>query len=357
MLTSVPSVQFIPKTTFVYEPKTDYALVTPLALDFGQVQQGNEASKVISITNYGSNPVAPIFGALAAPYSMEASAAQIAHGESMQVTVKYVAGEIGQYPATLTIDCGAAGYYEVAITGETIAPVYEFTVAEGETYEGKLPFYGLYYDEVGTYGQMIYPADMLTTANGKKITKVTFHSKDNLQFNGGKLQLSFKQVEETVFETATPYEEMTVVATLAPTPGGNELTFVLDQPYQYNGGNLAIEARVIEKSGYKSTNFYGAYQSDYVSMYHYSSDTDRSRFLPMATFTYAKDEEPQPTWQLGDVNHDTFVNVADVTAMIQYILTSGAQPEEFYLEQSNVDGEGQINVADVTTLIQIILQN
>lgn len=64
-----------------------------------------------------------------------------------------------------------------------------------------------------------------------------------------------------------------------------------------------------------------------------------------------------PEWQLGDVNHDTFVNVADVTAMIQYILTSGAQPEEFYVEQANVDGEGQINVADVTALIQIILAN
>jgi len=68
-------------------------------------------------------------------------------------------------------------------------------------------------------------------------------------------------------------------------------------------------------------------------------------------------EEPQPEWQLGDVNHDTFVNVADVTALIQYILTSGAQPEEFYVEQANVDGEGQINVADVTALIQIILAN
>ena len=354
---TVSSLQFIPKTTFIYEPKTDYALVTPLALDFGQVQQGDEASKVITITNYGSNPFTPVIGTLAAPYSVEANPVELAHGESMQVTVKYVPGEIGQYPATLTIDCGAAGYYEVAITGETIAPVYEFTVAEGESYEGKLPFYGTYYDQVGTYGQMIYPADMLTMANGKKITKVTFHSRGELQFNGGKLQLSFKQVEEAAFETANPYDEMNVVATLVPTPGGNELTFVLSEPYQYNGGNLAIEARVIESSGWKSTNFYGAYQSDYVSMYHYTSDTDRSRFLPMATFTYAKDEEPQPAYDLGDVNHDHAVNVADVTDLIKYILTSGSEPEVFYPEEANVDGIEPINVADVTTLIQMILQN
>ena len=62
-------------------------------------------------------------------------------------------------------------------------------------------------------------------------------------------------------------------------------------------------------------------------------------------------------WALGDVNHDTFVNVADVTALIKYILTSGDEPAEFYTEQANVDGDeaGVLNVADVTALIQLIL--
>ena len=62
-------------------------------------------------------------------------------------------------------------------------------------------------------------------------------------------------------------------------------------------------------------------------------------------------------WALGDVNHDTFVNVADVTALIKYVLTSGDEPEEFYAEQANVDGDaaGVLNVADVTALIQLVL--
>ncbi len=70
-------------------------------------------------------------------------------------------------------------------------------------------------------------------------------------------------------------------------------------------------------------------------------------------------EAPEPEWALGDVNHDTFVNVADVTAMIQYVLTSGDLPEEFYVDQANVDGDesGVINVADVTALIQLVLNN
>ena len=67
--------------------------------------------------------------------------------------------------------------------------------------------------------------------------------------------------------------------------------------------------------------------------------------------------EPVETWKLGDVNHDTFVNVADVTALIQYILTSGEQPENFFVEQANCDGDaaGVLNVADVTALIQMVL--
>ena len=62
-------------------------------------------------------------------------------------------------------------------------------------------------------------------------------------------------------------------------------------------------------------------------------------------------------WALGDVNHDTFVNVADVTALIKYVLTSGDEPEVFYTEQANVDGDaaGIFNVADVTALIQLVL--
>ena len=62
-------------------------------------------------------------------------------------------------------------------------------------------------------------------------------------------------------------------------------------------------------------------------------------------------------YELGDVDHNHFVNVADVTALIQYILTSGAQPEEFYVDLANVDGDeaGLINVADVTALIAKIL--
>ena len=53
----------------------------------------------------------------------------------------------------------------------------------------------------------------------------------------------------------------------------------------------------------------------------------------------------------GDVNHDGFVNVADVTALIQIILNS--MPVD--LAVADLSGDNNVNVADVTALIQIIL--
>ena len=77
-------------------------------------------------------------------------------------------------------------------------------------------------------------------------------------------------------------------------------------------------------------------------------------FDPETQFVTITAVEP---WALGDVNHDHFVNVADVTALIKYVLTSGDEPEVFYREQANVDGDaaGIFNVADVTALIQLVL--
>lgn len=55
----------------------------------------------------------------------------------------------------------------------------------------------------------------------------------------------------------------------------------------------------------------------------------------------------------GDVNHDGYVNVLDVTLVIDYILDK--KPENFHYEEANVNGDEYINVLDVTKIIDIIL--
>ena len=60
-----------------------------------------------------------------------------------------------------------------------------------------------------------------------------------------------------------------------------------------------------------------------------------------------------PAYQLGDVDHDGLVNIADVTQLIDYLLDNSI---EIYLDSADVDPDGEINIADVTALIDLLLK-
>ena len=61
----------------------------------------------------------------------------------------------------------------------------------------------------------------------------------------------------------------------------------------------------------------------------------------------------EPEYELGDVNHDHAVNIADVTALIDYLLNDASlAPAE-----ANVNGDEDVNISDVTTLIDMLLQH
>ena len=59
------------------------------------------------------------------------------------------------------------------------------------------------------------------------------------------------------------------------------------------------------------------------------------------------------SFTLGDVNEDGYVNIEDVTTLIDFLL--GATPSPFNTTAADVDSNGNINVADVTALIDLIL--
>lgn len=61
------------------------------------------------------------------------------------------------------------------------------------------------------------------------------------------------------------------------------------------------------------------------------------------------------SFTLGDVNEDGYVNISDVTTLIDYLL--GATVSPFNSAAADVDGNGNINVSDVTALIDLILAN
>lgn len=58
-----------------------------------------------------------------------------------------------------------------------------------------------------------------------------------------------------------------------------------------------------------------------------------------------------PAYELGDVNTDGAVNIADVTALIDYLLGSG----NINTDYADVNEDSEINIADVTSLIDKLL--
>ena len=63
----------------------------------------------------------------------------------------------------------------------------------------------------------------------------------------------------------------------------------------------------------------------------------------------------RPQVLAGDVDGDGMVNIIDVTALIDYILSRDAS--QINMSAADVDGSGNVNIADVTALIDIILAN
>lgn len=66
-------------------------------------------------------------------------------------------------------------------------------------------------------------------------------------------------------------------------------------------------------------------------------------------------EKQVPEVVIGDVNMDGKVNIADVTALIDYLLSNDASL--ISLPNSDINGDTNINIADVTTLIDMLLTN
>ena len=348
---------FYPKTTFTYELLDDFAALSAQEIAFGELQLGSEAvSKTITVTNMGKNAFTPVITGLEAPFSVEA-VGEVAPGETKNIVVTFTPNELGQFAQTMNVDCGAAGQFEVAVSANVPA---EIVVADGTESFANIPVYGYSYDGTDGLGQMIYPADMLTDLVGKKINSLKFHHDlPNSKMYGGNIQLSFKVVEEDAFASATAITDMTVVANAAPVEGETEIVFTFAQPFEYNGGNLAVEALVTEAGHYGSEKFYGIATTQAASYGHYNDfgwEDKLFTFLPKVTFGYVPEVAPQPTVERGNVNGVGGVDMDDLTALINYML----DPVNTEINQANAAAcnsldSNEVNMDDLTALINFMM--
>ena len=58
-------------------------------------------------------------------------------------------------------------------------------------------------------------------------------------------------------------------------------------------------------------------------------------------------------WPRGDVNHDNEVNIADINAAIDAVLSQAA---DFQASANDVNGDGEVNIADINAIIDLILK-
>ena len=347
--------EFIPKTTFYYGEREAYAArVNPRSLAFEAVRTGERAQATVTLTNTGLNAFTPTVSA-GAPFSATVPQAPVQPGETVEITAAFEPVVAGNHNGVLLVDCGNDVVVEVPVSGVALEGGQPYTVCSGDDLCTKLPFNGIYFSDEGTYGQMIYPASLLTSVLNTSIVALTFHVDKPLVLKDGTLQLSLMTTDQQEFATATPIAGMTAVATTVPVRGEQVITFELDTPFDYKGGNLAVEVRVTDSKGnYGTTSFYGI-ATDYnagLSTTHSQWTGDKSelvQFLPMITFT----AQPAAGYILGDADQSGTVGIGDVTVIIDYILSHDAAGINLAAADCNQDGN--LSIGDVTMLVDYIL--
>ena len=350
--------KFIPMTTFNYGVDDEYAAkVLPREVTFNTTRVNRQDIQTVTLKNVGTKPFTPAFQTVA-PFGVTPPNIVLAAGESVEVPVTFNPQDVGDHNGMLNIDCGPAGTLNVPLYGHATQAARDLVVCDTVDvvdYASFVPIYGLDIDIINTEGQMIYPAHMLTEMVGHEILALRFHTYQNVEMDGGVIELSFKVVEDTAFTWTALVTDLQAVATVTPVFGGTDLVFDLLEPFEYNGGNLLVDCKVIEAgiTNYHQTFFYGVPQeyncSLYKSLWFGSTfDIEYVPFLPMATFSYASDEQSEIL--RGDVNLDGNVDINDVTALIDILLGGGEAPV-----QADCDLSDGVSIDDVTVLIDYLL--
>ena len=242
----------------------------------------------------------------------------------------------------------AAALMMLSASAETLS-LYNY---ETESYF--VPINSMWFDTPGNQTQVLYPAADLTDMVGKEITAITFYTdEDGNKMQNGTLDLYLGETEGTAM---TDYiEGLTKVGSVTMTEeylGVTELTLTFDTPYLYQGGNLVFGNVVVTKGNFTMT-YFGGQNVNYNACIYTGSLVDFKQFLPQTTFTYNGGDTPEPSFLRGDVDNNGEVKIADVTALINYLLSG--DDSAINLQAADCDENGDVKIADVTTLINYLL--
>ena len=230
----------------------------------------------------------------------------------------------------------------------------EITLYEGTSSNEGTPVYAYNFDSENYITQTIFPEADLTAMVGQPIKAMKFYVNGEVEANSVVLAVSVGMTTQSSFSGWSPsaISGLTHVADITMNAGDTELLITFDEPFVYEGGNLVLETKVVTAGSWTDMYFFGV-AAEVTNVLHmrYASNVDA--FLPMTTFTYGDGETPEPQYIRGDVDGDGNVGIADVTALIDYILTGAA--EGIDMKAADCDEDTNIGIADVTALIEYIL--
>ena len=229
----------------------------------------------------------------------------------------------------------------------------ELTVCdENENAYGFIPVYGYWFDSEGM-SQQIYPAEMLTDMAGGKITALKFYTcatwgdgwEDfTIAFKDGEILLALKEVDQTAFADEDPMiGGATVVAVTEAEEGGLYLTFELDEPFEYNGGNLLVECYWDGTGTWGRTYFVGQefdYNCSYYGYEYWGDWTEStSAVLNMCTFTYEVDDvPPTPPTPTEETAAPTFNGYTTDGIHAYFVEINETEPSDIYYRIQFPDG-------------------
>ncbi|MBR6284945.1 MAG: choice-of-anchor D domain-containing protein [Muribaculaceae bacterium] len=169
--------QFLPKVKISYAEPQDYAMtVNAESIDFGTVVVGGSKTLNVKVTNSGAQAITPAVSGLAAPFSTDYTAAELAAAAYVNVPVTFAPTQGGDFTATLTIDGGQAGTKTVTITGTGLAvPTGYQETFDAITAEAKIPagwkavkVQGTTLTNVSDYEESDYAIDVMDVDGGGK---------------------------------------------------------------------------------------------------------------------------------------------------------------------------------------------
>ena len=163
------------------------------------------------------------------------------------------------------------------------------TVNDGTNTNEYVPVYG-YWADNNSRSQLVIPASELTALQWGHINKLTFYSSSaSVSWGAAQFNVYMAPANSTTISSLVNWNDLELVYSGSLSISDNKMEIMLDNPYQYIGGDLLIGINQTVSGSYVRAYFYGV-TANGASMGGYGTSISQRNFLPKTTFNYIAGE-------------------------------------------------------------------